>query len=82
MSYQIQHNRRECIGCGACAAVAPEHWEMNADGKSDCKNSKKNEKEWEIKDIADADFEINKEAAEACPVNVIHIVDKDKKQII
>ena len=33
MKYKIEHNRPDCIGCAACAAVAPNHWEMNEDGK-------------------------------------------------
>ncbi|MEK6821544.1 MAG: ferredoxin, partial [archaeon] len=39
--YKIQHDRPNCIGCGACAAVAPDYWEMSpVDGKSDLKESK------------------------------------------
>ena len=33
--YQIQHDRPNCIGCAACAAVAPDFWTMNEDEKSD-----------------------------------------------
>ncbi len=81
--HQIQHDRPNCIGCAACAAVAPDYWEMHDDGKSDIKNSKLLETGWEELDIEEKDYQLNKEAAEACPVNVIHIVDKEtKKKII
>jgi len=40
MVVKIQHDRPNCIGCAACAAVAPEFWSMNEDGKSDLKNAK------------------------------------------
>jgi len=80
--YQIQHDRPNCIGCAACAAVAPDFWEMHEDGKSDIVGSKKREDEWEELDIEEKDFAANKEAADACPVNVIHIINKETKEKI
>jgi len=37
---KIIQKHDECIGCGACAAICPEHWEMSDDGKSKLKNGK------------------------------------------
>ncbi len=72
-NYKIQQDRKGCIGCGACAAVCPDNWEMMPDGKSAPKNT----------DISEDEFECNNNAAVGCPVNVIHIVElKTKKQII
>ncbi len=67
---KIIHEREKCIGCGACVSVCPEHWEMKDDGKAFLKDSKQvGEKfEKEIEAIG-----CNKEAAESCPVNIIHI---------
>ena len=49
MPFKIDHDRPNCIGCGACAAVAPEFWEMSAvDGKSDVKGSAREEDAGEI----------------------------------
>lgn len=81
-TYEIQHDRPNCIGCAACAAVAPDFWEMNEDGKSDIKQAKDREDGWQIKEIDEKDFAANKEAADACPVNVIHLVDKETKEKI
>ncbi len=85
MAYKIEHDRPNCIGCGACAAVAPEFWEMDPDGKSDIKGGKRTEEGGEIikeeLDIKDEDYEKNKTAAESCPVNVIHIL-KDGQKLI
>jgi len=75
--FQIQHDRPNCIGCAACAAVAPDFWVMHEDGKSDIVGSKKRADEWEELDIEEKDFAQNKEAADSCPVNVIHIIKKD-----
>jgi len=81
--YKLEHDRPNCIGCAACAAVAPDHWEMNDDGKSDIVGCQSRKDDWQEKDLEDKDFQTNKEAAEACPVNVIHITDKEtKKRII
>lgn len=80
--FVIEHDRPNCIGCGACAAITPEYWIMDDDGKSDIKNSaaKKNEKGeiiLETLDIEETEFPKNKEAAESCPVNVIHLKKKE-----
>ena len=29
MRYKFFHDREGCIGCGACAAIDPDNWEMN-----------------------------------------------------
>ena len=83
----VQHDRPNCIGCGACAAVAPEYWVMDDDGKSDIKKSKhtKNEKGeivLEELEIDEGEFPKNKDAAESCPVNVIHLKNKDSGEKI
>lgn len=80
--FQIQHDRPNCIGCAACAAVAPDFWTMSEDGKSDIVGCKKREDEWEELDIDEKDFNVNKEAADSCPVNVIHIINKETKEKI
>ncbi len=74
--YVIEQDRDNCIGCGACAAVCPDNWEMADDGLAKPLKT----------EISEAELECNKEAAEGCPVNVIHIYEVDesgnKKQII
>ena len=80
--YEIEHDRVNCIGCGACATVAPSFWTMNEDGKSDIVEGKKQSDESQKRDIDEKDLEINKEAADSCPVNVIHIIDKKTREKI
>lgn len=80
--YTLQHDRINCIGCGACATIAPKFWEMNDDGKSDIIGGKPKENGWQEKEINEEDYDINLEAAESCPVEVIHLVDDEGKKII
>ena len=72
--YKVEQDREGCIGCGACCAVCPSRWEMDGDGKSKYKGNQ---------EIDEGDYKCNKEAADSCPVNVIHIIDlESKKKII
>jgi ferredoxin len=83
--FKIEHDRPNCIGCGACAAVAPDFWIMNdKDGKSDLIGSVHVKEGREVirEDLDIDELKGNKEAAESCPVNVIHIFDKEKKHKI
>ena len=70
---KITLEREKCIGCGSCVALCSKYWEMAEDGKTKLLNSEKNAEgnyELEIEDI-----ECNQEAAEACPVQIIHIIN-------
>jgi len=78
----LKHDKPNCIGCAACNAVSPDFWTMNDDGKADIKGGKILEDETQELEIEEKNFEINKEAAESCPVEVIHIIDKESKKKI
>lgn len=80
MAYKIEHDKPNCIGCGACAAVAPQFWEMEGD-KSHLKGSEPMG-DGEQRTIEDKDEKANMEAAQSCPVNVIHLKDANGKQLI
>jgi len=68
--YKIEHDRENCIGCGACASVCPANWSMAKDNKSKPKKT----------DIDDKDLKCNMDAANGCPVNVIHIIETATKK--
>ncbi|MCX6815929.1 MAG: ferredoxin [Candidatus Aenigmarchaeota archaeon] len=83
--FKIEHDRPGCIGCGACAALAPQFWTMDpADGKSDLLQAKKTEEGGEVvkeeRDIDQKDLDMNMSAAQSCPVNVIHLKDIGKNE--
>ena len=77
--FKLQHERDICIGCGACAAVAPDFWIMNDDGKSDIVNG--NHLSADLQELEIDEIGPNQEAAEVCPVNCIHIYEDKKKKI-
>jgi len=69
---KIVQEREKCIGCGSCAAMCPKYWEMAEDGKSTLVGSEKNSEgnyELEVEGVG-----CNREAADACPVEIIHII--------
>jgi len=83
--YRVVFNRNECIGAAACAAVAPEFWEMKEDGKADLLGAKKDEKgndyiilkEGQLTESMKDAIKLNKDAAEVCPVRVISVYDEE-----
>lgn len=83
--YRIVYDRGVCIGAAACAAVAPEFWKMSADGKADLVGHETDERgrqvlivtESQMTDEMKSALELNKEAAEVCPVQAIHVYDEE-----
>ena len=77
--YKVELDREGCIGAATCAAVAPQFWKMVDDGKVDLIGSSKNPETgfWELIVETEGDFRLNKEAADVCPVAVIHITNVD-----
>lgn len=55
-----------CIGCGACQAVAPEVFEINDNGVSECTKTL----------IPEEEYENVREAQQNCPTNAIDIEEE------
>ncbi|MEK6940928.1 MAG: ferredoxin [Nanoarchaeota archaeon] len=70
--YELEYDRDGCIGAGSCVAVYPEQWSLDDEGKA----------VFVKKEFNDNELEKNKEAAQACPVNVIHIRNKHTGELI
>lgn len=74
--FKIEYDRPKCIGAGACVAVAPKQWVMNNDDfQADLIGGSKRDESWFELEIEEADFAANAEAADVCPVKIIHILD-------
>lgn len=75
---KITHERWKCIGCGACANVCSEHWEMSDDGKSKLKGAEyKKTDDGELGALKLDEAKCNKEAEASCPVNCIHVKEEE-----
>ena len=60
----INVNKDTCIGCGACIAIDPEHFDFDGEGKSDVKSNENLEND------------NLKNAIESCPVGAISLNDE------
>jgi len=69
-TYKIEHDRENCIGCGACEGTCPDNWMMKDDSKASPKKT----------EISEEELESNQQAASGCPVNVIHIINKETNE--
>lgn len=69
----ISQKREDCIGCGACTAFAPDTWSMSSeDGKADLKGAVDKDGMM-VAEIDEEKLEENKQAADACPVQIIKV---------
>ncbi|MFZ2187381.1 MAG: ferredoxin [Candidatus Moraniibacteriota bacterium] len=68
------HKRNDCIGCGSCALLAPDRWQMNEqDGKADLRGGEWKGGEFVVAKIEGEERAANKQAADACPVGIIRL---------
>ena len=72
---KIIHEKNKCIGCGACAAICSKMFEIDESGMAHLSNSTINPdtKNYELETDTPA---CAKEAADSCPVEIIHIIEK------
>jgi ferredoxin len=67
---KIIHNPQKCIGCGTCASICPDFWQMADDGKAHLKEGQ-SESEQETLDVAEESCV--QEVVDACPVQAVEI---------
>ncbi len=80
--YKIEHDRPNCIACASCWIIFPKFWKEGEEGKSDIIGGKRRGDGWEEVYFEEEDKQGNMDAAESCPVNVIHIIDAETTQKI
>jgi ferredoxin len=70
----VSHKREECIGCGSCVLLNPNNRTMDEDdGKATLRWSCQKWKQFMTGSVDEDDLEYTKQAADACPVNIIRI---------
>lgn len=80
---RIEYEHDVCVGTNACMAADPKHFEILEDGKAHIIGSKEERLEkwaWEG-NVSEADLIAIIAAAQACPVNAIHVIADGKKMI-
>jgi ferredoxin len=76
--FKIVIEREECTGCESCVGECADSFEMADDGFAHLKGSRRVGSNDELDT---GDLGCHKEAAETCPVNVIHVFEGDRKII-
>ncbi|PJE59658.1 MAG: ferredoxin [Candidatus Portnoybacteria bacterium CG10_big_fil_rev_8_21_14_0_10_44_7] len=71
---QVKQERPKCIGCGSCAAVCPDFYEMAEDGLASIKGGEMDAVGNMSKEITEPGC--HQEAADVCPVQIITIIDQ------
>ena len=66
---KVKVNRDACIGCGACAAICPDVFEIDDEGLSKVVNS----------DVKDENIDDVKDAIDSCPTGAIEEDEKPNK---
>lgn len=74
--HTIIHLKKDCISCGACAAITPEYWEMDEEGLAHLKGSKAVNEHFELEIDTEEARAANQEAADCCPVGIIKVEKK------
>ncbi len=60
---KVKVNQDACIGCGACASIAEDVFELNDEGLSQAKEE----------NVSEKNKESVKEAADSCPTSAIEV---------
>ena len=76
---KVIHFKKDCISCGACAAIAPQFWELEPSGLAHLKGAKEVGDHWELP-IEETDKAAHQEAADVCPVNIIHVKEVEDEK--
>ncbi len=76
--YKVEYDQEACIGTLACVQEAEDFFKEDEDsGKAQLIDSSYNDEtgNWELIVEGEDDFEVNRLAAEACPVNAIEVTE-------
>ncbi|HLC71064.1 MAG TPA: ferredoxin [Candidatus Nanoarchaeia archaeon] len=74
--HTLIHLKKDCISCGACAAITPDYWEMDEEGLAHLKGSKAVNAHFELEINTEEARAENQEAANCCPVSIIKVEKK------
>ena len=70
---KVKVNKDACIGCGACAAICDEVFEINDEGLSEVKVEENSENKEEFISVKEELQDEVRDAADSCPTGAIEI---------
>lgn len=76
---KVKVNKDACIGCGACAAICDEVFEINDEGLSEVKVEENKEKEEFVSVKEELQDEV-RDAADSCPTGAIVIEEGQEEE--
>lgn len=83
MKITVRIDENVCIGSGSCVVMAQEYFALAADGKAIVKDSQSGKKQGRelILEVNETQKEHIVQAAQACPVIAISIVDEKGRKL-
>ncbi len=78
---RIEYDKNGCIGAAACVAVDPLRYKLDNSGKADLLGSSQ-EGNLQILEVETDDPTTVVEAARACPVLIIKVINKDTGEVL
>ena len=70
---KVKDNKDACIGCGACAAICDEVFEINDEGLSEVKVEENSENKEEFVSVKEELQDEVRDAADSCPTGAIEV---------
>ena len=67
---KVKVNKDACIGCGACASICPDVFELNDDGLSEAK----------VEEVKEEFQDEVRDAADSCPTGAIEIEEGQEEK--
>ena len=70
---KVKVNKDACIGCGACASICPDVFELNDEGLSEVKVEEENKEKEEFVSVKEELQDEVRDAADSCPTGAIEV---------
>ena len=70
---QIRHKQKECVGCDACAELAPQYFKIDDDGKARLRQLKNQAQSYDFGLVFPDDLAQVQAAADSCAVQIISV---------
>lgn len=80
--FVIEFDRERCIGAGACEAACPKFWRLTGEKAELLGGTPEKDNAIQTCEIDNVDLKCNIDAARTCPVNAIHIINKETREKI